>query len=124
MKIGHIGIYTIDLERMKQFYVGEFNGKAGNLYYNEKTGFHSYFIEFEGDVKLELMHRPDVSPNNETKTQFHLALQTGSRQWVDDFAIRHVLGGNKIISMPRLTGDGYYEAVIEDPEGNVIEIVA
>ncbi|MFO5517270.1 glyoxalase/bleomycin resistance/extradiol dioxygenase family protein, partial [Klebsiella pneumoniae] len=25
---------------------------------------------------------------------------------------------------PRTTGDGYYEAVIADPDGNLIEIVA
>ncbi|MEC0304530.1 glyoxalase/bleomycin resistance/extradiol dioxygenase family protein, partial [Terribacillus saccharophilus] len=23
---------------------------------------------------------------------------------------------------PRTTGDGYYESVIEDPEGNIVEI--
>ncbi len=28
----------------------------------------------------------------------------------------------KIISPPRLTGDGFYESVIADPEGNRIEI--
>ncbi|MFO5881341.1 glyoxalase/bleomycin resistance/extradiol dioxygenase family protein, partial [Klebsiella pneumoniae] len=29
-----------------------------------------------------------------------------------------------LISPPRTTGDGYYEAVIADPDGNLIEIVA
>jgi len=28
-----------------------------------------------------------------------------------------------VVSAPRVTGDGYYEAVIEDPEGNRIELV-
>tara|TARA_Y100001933_G_C18486161_1_gene350464 strand:- start:148 stop:252 length:105 start_codon:yes stop_codon:yes gene_type:complete len=27
-----------------------------------------------------------------------------------------------IVSMPRTTGDGYYESVVEGPEGNLIEI--
>jgi lactoylglutathione lyase len=29
-----------------------------------------------------------------------------------------------LVSPPRTTGDGYYEAVIKDPDGNLIEIVA
>ena len=32
-------------------------------------------------------------------------------------------GGNTGFA-PRTTGDGYYEAVIADPDGNLIEIVA
>jgi lactoylglutathione lyase len=30
--------------------------------------------------------------------------------------------GVTILSGPRLTGDGYYEAVIADSEGNLLEI--
>lgn len=29
-----------------------------------------------------------------------------------------------LVSGPRTTGDGYYEAVIRDQDGNLIEIVA
>jgi catechol 2,3-dioxygenase-like lactoylglutathione lyase family enzyme len=32
--------------------------------------------------------------------------------------------GVVVAGRPRLTGDGYYEAVIEDPEGNRVELVA
>lgn len=124
MKIGHIGIYTTNLELMKAFYEKVFKAKAGRLYHNEKTGFKSYFLEFDGEVKVELMCNPDVLLHSGSKAWFHLALQTGSREWVDDFVIQYLTDGNKVISMPRVTGDGYYEAVIEDPEGNVIEIVA
>jgi len=34
------------------------------------------------------------------------------------------LGGITILSRPRVTGDGYYEAVLADPEGNRIELMA
>jgi len=30
---------------------------------------------------------------------------------------------NTLLSDPRMTGDGYYEAVIADPDGNRIELV-
>ena len=33
-------------------------------------------------------------------------------------------GQGILVSGPRTTGDGYYEAVIRDPDGNLIEIVA
>jgi lactoylglutathione lyase len=32
--------------------------------------------------------------------------------------------GVQIVSGPRVTGDGYYEAVIADSEGNLVEITA
>lgn len=28
----------------------------------------------------------------------------------------------RLTNGPRVTGDGYYESVIEDPEGNLIEL--
>jgi lactoylglutathione lyase len=34
------------------------------------------------------------------------------------------LTGITILSPPRVTGDGYYEAVLADPEGNRIELMA
>ncbi len=30
--------------------------------------------------------------------------------------------GYPLVNGPRVTGDGYYESVIEDPEGNLIEL--
>lgn len=41
---------------------------------------------------------------------------------MDDFAERFVKDGYPLLNGPRTTGDGYYEAVIQDPEGNLIEL--
>lgn len=30
--------------------------------------------------------------------------------------------GYRLVNGPRVTGDGYYESVIEDPEGNLLEL--
>ena len=38
--------------------------------------------------------------------------------WVDDLERAGVV----VASAPRQTGDGYYEAVVLDPEGNRVEI--
>jgi hypothetical protein len=34
------------------------------------------------------------------------------------------IAGCPILSGPRVTGDGYYEASLLDPEGNLLELVA
>jgi lactoylglutathione lyase len=52
----------------------------------------------------------------------HLAVSVGSRETVDAVAEQLRRDGVAIRSAPRLTGDGYDEAVVEDPDGNGIEI--
>ena len=54
----------------------------------------------------------------------HLAISVGSRDAVDRLVKEMEASGVRIVSRPRLTGDGYYEAVIADSEGNLLEITA
>lgn len=51
-----------------------------------------------------------------------MAFTMDSVESVDSFVNRVREIGIQIIGNPRLTGDGYYEAVISDPENNTIEI--
>ena len=53
----------------------------------------------------------------------HLAITVGSRQRVDEM-VRKADASNILVSPARVTGDGYYEAIIRDPDGNLIEIVS
>lgn len=46
----------------------------------------------------------------------------GSRESVNEMTVRLKNDGYRHISGPHVTGDGYYESVIEDPEGNLIEL--
>jgi len=39
---------------------------------------------------------------------------------IEHIAIRSA--GFEVTGEPRTTGDGYYESVISDPEGNLVEI--
>jgi lactoylglutathione lyase len=41
---------------------------------------------------------------------------------VDDFVERFLEDSYPLLNGPRTTGDGYYEAVVQDPEGNLIEL--
>jgi lactoylglutathione lyase len=127
VKIDHIAIWTFDLERLKTFYEKYFGGEAGNKYHNAQKGFESYFLSFGNGCRLEIMKKPGIhkSPNNtneEYSGLIHFAIAVGSRNAVDDLTNQIRNDGYIIIGEPRTTGDGYYESVILDPDGNRIEI--
>jgi lactoylglutathione lyase len=129
MHIDHIAIYTSNLEEMKSFYVTYFGAKAGNLYKNPRTGFSSYFLSLSSGARIELMHRHDIPLSlNDPHQQFtgfiHLSFSAGSEAAVDALTNRLVAVGCPLVDGPRRTGDGYYECVLLDPEGNRIEIIA
>ena len=126
MRIDHIAIWVNNLEEMKDFYMKYFNMKCGNLYENPKKGFASYFLSFDAGARIEIMNRKDISRSIDIKgisNGFtHLALSVGSIEKVDELTELIRNNGFEIYGEPRTTGDGYYESVVLDPEGNHIEI--
>jgi lactoylglutathione lyase len=52
----------------------------------------------------------------------HLSFSVGSKEEVDCLTQRMSAEGVPVVGQPRTTGDGYYESVVLDPEGNRIEI--
>ncbi len=126
MRIAHIAIWTRDLERSRRFYETYFRGKSNNKYVNEKKGFSSYFLSFEGSASLEIMQRNDIFEKREEKEMIglaHIAFRVWSRKTVDKMIEILREDGCQILGEPRLTGDGYYEGIVADPDGNRIEIV-
>ena len=127
MKVAHMALWTQNLEQQARFWVTFFNGEI-NEKYSSKTnpGFESYFVKIGEDIAIELMTRPGLTPrlpDNNTVGWVHLAISVGGAASVDAMATRAQEQGI-LVSGPRTTGDGYYEAVIQDPDGNLIEIVA
>jgi lactoylglutathione lyase len=126
MKIAHVALWVNDLERMVDFYCRFFNGTPGKIYHNPVKNFESCFVSFESGISLELMHKTNQilsSLTEETVTGFHhLAFSVGTREGVDQLTLILSAEGYKVKSNPRVTGDGYYESVVSDPEGNTIEI--
>ena len=127
MKIEHVAIWTRDLERLKAFYEAYFDARAGEKYTNREKRFESYFLEFGSGARLELMCMPSVPDSaNDSERQFtgiiHLAFATGSEAGVDHLTRRLARDGYRVVDGPRRTGDGYYESVVFDPDGNRIEI--
>ena len=129
MKIEHVAIWTRDLEGMRNFYTHYFDAMSGSCYFNHSKEFRSYFLSFGGECRLELMEMPAVagSKNDFHKHYIgyaHMSFKVGSRERVDQITDMLREDGFEIISPGRMTGDGYYESSVYDPEKNRLEIVA
>jgi lactoylglutathione lyase len=123
-RIEHVAVWVSDLELMRSFYTEALSGECGEYYKNQESGFESYFISFGSGARLELMHQPGLQPRS-AGAAFgctHVALSLGSREEVDTAVLTLLARGVPVKSEPRMTGDGYYEAVVLDPEGNVVEL--
>ena len=127
MKIDHLALWVTDLEATRAFYEKYFQAIAGEKYHNPTKGFTSYFLSFDAFVRLEIMHRSDIA---ELRTKLgeeimgftHLAISVGSKEKVDSMTERLRKDGFRVVGEPRTTGDGYYESVVLDVEGNRLEI--
>jgi lactoylglutathione lyase len=94
---------------------------------NAGKGFLSYFLQFEAGARLELMSKPAIArasggPAAECAGYAHLALSLGSRQNVVAVTDRLRAAGVPVLDGPRVTGDGYFESVVLDPDGNRLEL--
>lgn len=125
MHLHHMAVTVHDLEAMKRFYITYFGGTSGPLYHNPSTGLMTYFLSFDREARLELMTRPGLESNASSGPRAgyaHLAFGAGSQAEVDRLTARLRGDGYTVVSGPRITGDGYYESGVLDPEGNHIEI--
>ncbi len=126
MRISHIAMWTKDIEKMRIFYEFFFKAHASEKYENPAKEFSSYFMTFESGARLELMYSPHVLSSDEPTERLgyaHIAMSLGSRHAVNKVTETLRQSGYGVIGEPRVTGDGYYESVVLDPEGNSIELV-
>lgn len=125
MKIDHLAMYVIDLEKAKNFFVRYFNAVPNEMYHNKKTDFRSYFLSFDDASRLEIMTRPGLADENKNPLQcgfIHIAMSVGSKEKVDSLTEILQNDGYELVSGPRTTGDGCYESCFYGPENNLIEI--
>ena len=115
MKLDHVAIWAVDIELMRAFYEKYFDARSNLKYENERKRFTSYFLTFPGGGRLELMHRPDIQKTLDSQSR---------REFIgyDALTKRLQADGFALLDGPRRTGDGYYESMVADPEGNRIVI--
>ena len=123
----HIALWTTDIERCKQFYVSYFDAVPGASYVNAAKGFESCFLSFASGARIEVMKTTMLSPAvSEAGAQrmglTHLAISLGSETSVNEFTQKLKIAGFPVLDGPRRTGDGCYESVVLDPDGNRIEL--
>lgn len=127
MKIAHVALWTQDIEAQVSFWQRYFNGVAGEKYVSKnRPGFVSRFVQLAAGPTLEIMSVAGLLPagNGEERVGWaHIALSLGSQALVDQLAQRARQEGI-LLGAARWTGDGFYEAIIRDPDGNAIEITA
>jgi lactoylglutathione lyase len=129
MKIEHIAIWVNDLETMRAFYLKYFDTTSGEKYTNQKNQYTAYFIYFgEDKTRLELMNKPNIAPiigqRGFAEGIAHFTISVGGSVKVNELTEIFRSDGYTIFSEPRTTGDGYYESVVLDPEGNYLEVSA
>jgi lactoylglutathione lyase len=127
MRIEHVAVWTKDFERLRAFYEKHLGGWAGPRY-DGARGFSSYSLHFPSSARLELMQLPALAepPVDQAPLRAdiaHLAFEVGAEADVDALT---GLGaaGYRVVGLPRRIGDGYYEGVVLDPDGNVVEFMA
>lgn len=123
----HVALYVEDLETIKEFYVRHFHATANNKYHNPRTGLQTCFLSFDGGARLEIMQRPDMSPRASGEHPLgytHISFKLGSIEKVHQLTGELQESGCPLLNGPHMTGDGYYESIFSDPEGNLIELVA
>jgi len=126
VRIEHVALWAQDLDTVAAFYARWFGARVGERYETTRKGFASRFLEFGSGARLEVMTRIDVGVRaaGEQLGLAHIAIVVGDAAAVDSLAARLTAAGVTLIDGPRRTGDGYYECVVRDPEGNRVEIAA
>jgi lactoylglutathione lyase len=128
VRLDHVALWTRDVERLRGFYERYLGARAGARYVStNRPGFVSYFLSFpDGGGRLELMSAPELidSTSGDAVGYAHIAVSIGSPADVEALTARMRADGVRILSAPRRTGDGYFESVVEDPDGNAVELTA
>jgi lactoylglutathione lyase len=118
-RIEHAAAWVSDLERACAFYQRWFGATIGPKYVSSTRPFTSCFLALSSGARLELMNSPGETPRMGTSR-----FRSVRAMQLTGLVAAMRAAGVAIARGPRVTGDGYYEAVVNDTEGNLVEITA
>lgn len=128
MTIHHVSLWSTDIDVLKRFYVSHFGAQAGPIF-EDARGFKSYMLSFAEGAQIEIMQMPGVldraTPAHDETHHVglhHFAISQPTPASVDRLVGQCEEAGSRIIKAPHATDDGFYEAMITDPDGNLVEI--
>ncbi len=129
MRIEHVALWVADIDRVCAFYERFFGARVGPLYENPAKGFSSRFLSFATGARIEVMRTTTLAPmppipGSQRMGLTHFALQLDSESAVDRVTADIRAAGHEVLDGPRRTGDGHYESVVLDTEGNRVELTA
>jgi HAD superfamily hydrolase (TIGR01509 family) len=123
MRLDHVGIEVLDLFTEELFYRTALGFSPRYRYVSRNSpGLRTVFLE-RGGISLELLERPRDARFLERRAAApdHLSFEVDDVE--GEFARVSALAFPRAtLKAPRDTGDGFREAEIRDPEGNVIEL--
>ena len=129
-RVAHVVINVTDLERSKRFYceglgmtpTGSFDGQMVFLYFGEEGAAPHPFYH---DIALYKVDRPAEGDFRSRSGVSHVALLMRSPEDVDAATERLRAGGFTVLKGPAVhKEDGYRYTYVQDPDRNVLELVA
>ncbi|HOV13929.1 MAG TPA: beta-phosphoglucomutase family hydrolase [Spirochaetota bacterium] len=121
MKLQHIGLEVFDIYNVSLFYQKYFDFKVVYNYVSKNTpGLKTIFLK-NCNFQLELLQRDRNESYFKSKSDsvfFHINFKVKNVE--EEYKRLKKLGIE--VSQPRLTGDGFVEFSLLDPENNLIEI--
>ena len=117
MRLHHLALWSRRIELLRDFYTTYFDGRAGEKLREPRQGFRVLFRHLR---RRRIVTAPDAAQHLGLA---HFAFGCESRAEVDRLTERLRADGHPVLSEPRITGDGYYESAVGDPDGNLVELV-
>lgn len=127
MRLAHVAVWVPVLDAAAEFWRDYFQASIGPPYASaRRPGFTSRFVTLPGDSgSIELMSAPWIEQElpKDRLGWAHVAISVGSAAAVDSLAQKFNAAG-LLVEAPRVTGDGFYEAVVCMPTGILIELTS
>jgi predicted enzyme related to lactoylglutathione lyase len=124
-RIAYVNILARDIERLSKFYADlfgfpEIEGHRSPIYRCLDAG--AVELGFNAPTAYELLGLKGREPGTSDAIRAYVTIEVVSREMVEAAPARVVALGGRVIKAPYVTYYNAWQAVLEDPEGNMFRI--